>query len=141
MYAERVYRFKFNSLPLVLFFDKENYHDRSATCCKFADDAAAQWRCRCRQRAFQRAEAVSKIWRDIFSEKPESYPLADRVARDPEDSSAYEELRALLEKVPAQRPELLEQVQQRFIMGDMKADKGSVAAGVIQHSNVTIKNR
>ena len=87
------------------------------------------------------AEAVSKIWRDIFSEKPESYPLADRVARNPEDPSARQELRALLEKMLAQRPELLEQVQQTIITGDIKADQGSVAAGVIQDSDVTIKNR
>ena len=87
------------------------------------------------------AKAVSNAWRDIFSEDPESYPLANRVASNPDDTSAQEELKALVKELLEQRPELVEQVRQTITTGDIRADKGSVAVGVMSGSTVNITNK
>lgn len=87
------------------------------------------------------AKSVSDTWQEIFSHQPESYPLADRVAQQSEDSAEMNKLRVLLEEVFAQRPELLAQLHQTVTIGDIKADKGSVAVGVAKDSLITITNK
>jgi hypothetical protein len=54
------------------------------------------------------AEGISKLWRDIFAHEPESYPLANQVARNPEDQVKQQQLRQLLEEALKNHPELLQ---------------------------------
>ncbi len=91
--------------------------------------------------AVKGADGLSKLWREIFAEKPETYPLADKVAATPQDAEAQQALRAVVEEMLKQRPEWLQQIQQNVATGDITAESGGVAAGVVSDSTITIKNR
>ena len=74
---------------------------------------------------------VSKLWRNIFSEQPESYPLANQVAKRPEDESLQQQLRVLLEKTLSEHPELIQDISIESINIDkVEAKNGSIAVGV-----------
>ena len=90
--------------------------------------------------ALSGAKEVSRAWHDLFAEAPDAYPLADRVARDPTDPDLEADLRALLERVLREHPELRPSVGQAVQTGDIRAEHGSVAAAVIQGSTLTIDN-
>lgn len=85
-------------------------------------------------------ERASQAWRDLMLAEPEVYPLADRVARAPEDAAAVAQLRALLERMLQAHPALAAQGALAVTTGEISADHGSVAAAVI-NSPVTIHNR
>lgn len=86
------------------------------------------------------AVEASKTWRALMREEPETRPLADRVAQDPNDDTARAELQALLERVLTEHPELRPTGDITVTTGDIKADDGSVAAGVVT-GNITINNK
>jgi hypothetical protein len=87
------------------------------------------------------AEQASEAWRRVFEREPEAYPLADRVARNPEDTAQAQALRDLLERVLAEHSELLPPGGLTVRTGDIQADRGSVGAGVIQGSTLHITNQ
>ena len=87
-------------------------------------------------------KALSNLWRSIFAEQPEAYPLADKVVKDTQNAEAHQALRSLLEDFFKQNPERLQQVQQLNIQtGDIKAEPGGVAVGVSQNSHIQIINK
>ncbi|WP_058555526.1 hypothetical protein [Thiohalocapsa sp. ML1] len=86
------------------------------------------------------ATEASKTWRALMRKEPEAYPLADRVAQDPDNDAAASELRILLERVLTEHPELRPTGDITVTAGDIKADHGSVAAGVVT-GNITINNK
>jgi hypothetical protein len=86
---------------------------------------------------FFRVPVFPLVFRPWFSEV---YPLADRVARGPENDAAASELRVLLERVLTERPELRPQGDISITTGDITADNGSVGAGVVT-GNITIHNK
>jgi hypothetical protein len=85
------------------------------------------------------ATEASKTWHELMLAAPEAYPLADRVARDPDDDAVATELRILLERVLEAHPELRPRGDISFTTGDITADHG-VAGGVIT-GNITINNK
>lgn len=86
------------------------------------------------------ATEASQAWRELMLAEPEVYLLADRVARAPEDDAAADELRATLERVLSEHPDLLPKGDITVTTGDITAEDGSVAAAVINGS-VKIKNQ
>lgn len=87
------------------------------------------------------AVEASQAWRELMLAEPAVYPLADRVARAPEDDVAKVELRAALERVFAEHPELMPKGDLQVTTGDITADNGSLAAGMVTGSTVTIHNK
>jgi hypothetical protein len=85
------------------------------------------------------AVEASKTWRALMREEPEAYPLADRVAQDPNDDTARAELQALLERVLTEHPELWPQGDIRVTTGDITADHG--VAGAVITGTITINNK
>lgn len=84
------------------------------------------------------ATEASRTWHELMLAEPEVYPLADRVARAPTDETAVAELRVTLERLLTEHPELVP--KGNVTVGDISADRGSVAAGVIG-GNVTMDNK
>ena len=87
------------------------------------------------------AKQVSALWKSVFEEAPDAYPLADRVARNPDDGAQAGELRALVEKVLREHPALLPPGGIAVVTRDSEAKNGSVAAAVIKDSPIIINNR
>lgn len=87
------------------------------------------------------AKSLSDIWRTIFADKPESYPLANTVAKDPQNAETQQALRSLLEDFLEQNPSHLRQIQQVIHIGDVKAESGSVSVGVNHGVNITTNNK
>lgn len=86
------------------------------------------------------AEQASQLWREVFARQPEAYPLADRVAREPQDQALRDKLSGTVERALRENPEL-QQRAQVLVTGGIKAEEGSVAAAVISGSTVTINNQ
>ena len=87
------------------------------------------------------AKSLSHLWRTIFADKPESRPLADTVAKDPQNAAAQQALCSLLEDFLKQNPSHLQQIQQSIHFGDVKAEGGSVVVGVLRDGNITVINK
>lgn len=85
------------------------------------------------------ATEASRTWHELMLAEPEVYPLADRVARAPADEAAAAALSATLERVLTAHPELMPKGDITVTVGSVSADRGSVAAGVIE-GHVTIDN-
>lgn len=84
--------------------------------------------------------ALSKCWRDIFSQQPKAYPLADDVAKQPDNEDLKNQLQALLQQTLNEHPELLSNINLSgdTLIGDVTADNGSIAVGQSNNSSQTI---
>jgi hypothetical protein len=87
------------------------------------------------------AKELSDAWRALFGEAPETYPLADRLVRNPHDAALSAQLRELLGQMLRDHPELLPAGALAVRTGDIQAGQGSVAAAVIQGATINIGNR
>ena len=86
------------------------------------------------------AEGVCKLWRDIFASKPDSYPLADQVARNPKDQAKLRRLRHMLEETLQKHPELLQSNEIGTVnIKEVKAKNGGVAIGVNVGGQINLK--
>ena len=86
------------------------------------------------------ATVLSKLWRDIFSQQPKAYPLADDVAKQPNNEDLKNQLQALLLQTFNDHPELLSNINLSgdTLIGDVTADNGSIAVGQSNNSSQTI---
>lgn len=86
------------------------------------------------------SEALSKCWRDIFSKQPKAYPLADDVAKQPDNEDLKNQLQALLQQTLNEHPELLKNINLSgdTLIGDVTADNGSIAIGQSINSSQTV---
>lgn len=83
------------------------------------------------------AQDASDLWHQVFRKRPESKALAERLAHDPQDTDARTQIQQSLEHVFREHPELLQRAGNIQII---RADDGSVAAGEISGSTITINN-
>lgn len=93
------------------------------------------------------AVETSNLWRRIFTHEPDSYSLANRVAKDKQDETAQKQLRAFLESTFKAHPELLQGNHiEEINIHKVSAKNGGVAVGVSiggqihQHNNPKDEN-
>ncbi len=87
------------------------------------------------------AEGIAKLWRDIFAHEPESYSLANQVAKNPDDQAKQQQLRQLLEETFKKHPELLQSNEiGNIIIKEVKAKNGGVAVGVNIGGQINLKD-
>ena len=91
--------------------------------------------------AVKGAEGIARLWRDIFTHEPESYPLANQVAKNPDDPAKQQQLRQLLEETLQNHPELLQSNEIGNInIKAVKAKNGGVAVGVNIGGQINLKD-
>ena len=87
------------------------------------------------------AEGIVKLWGDIFAHEPESYPLANQVAKNPDDQAKQQQLRQLLEETLNKHPELLQSNEIGNInIKEVKAKNGGIAVGVNIGGQINLKD-
>ena len=87
------------------------------------------------------AAGLANAWKEIFGHRPESYPLADQLARDPKNEQLWQQLQTIVGEVLAQHPELMTpQVQDVISTGNVTAGDRSVAVGVAKNTTITMNN-
>lgn len=90
--------------------------------------------------AVKGAVTLSKVWQEILTDEPKAHALADRVAKEPDNASANQELRSLLEACLKARPELVQQAEHAINIGEITATDGGVAVGVMNGGQITVTN-